>query len=65
MTPIMQVYPPVQGLSPEFVHALWMMSRERGGGYIPVHEVQARADTLKVIPKLPRLMPLPLPRIGP
>lgn len=51
--PIPQKYGAVQGYSAEFVHALWMMSKERGGGYIPVHEIEKRAESLMVIPRLP------------
>ena len=58
--PIPQKYPAVPPYSAEFVHALWMMSKERGGGYIPVREVEQRAEGLVVIPRFP----LPLPRMS-
>jgi hypothetical protein len=42
---------------PEFVRALQQLTKERGGGYIPLSEVEARAD--RVVMPLP--LPLPLP----
>ena len=57
-------YASVTGYSDEFIEALWQLSKERGGGYIPVSTVEARAATLRVIPKVV-LPPLPLINLPP
>ena len=52
--------------TPEFVEALFQLTRERGGGYIVREEIEARAATVRIRrppPPLPRLPPPPLPRL--
>lgn len=55
--------------SDEFIEALHQLTRERGGGYIPMKDIQDRAATLQVVepmklPPLPPVLP-PLPVILP
>lgn len=49
----------VAGQSDEFTEALYQLSHERGGGYIPRKDVEDRAATLQVVEriKLPPLLP--------
>jgi hypothetical protein len=51
--------------SDAFIEALNQMSRERGGGYIPVEEVQKRAATITVVEPLPKLLPRLPPLLPP
>lgn len=52
--------------SPEFVEALFQLTRERGGGYILNHEIEARAATIVIKPRitLPRPAGIALPGIA-
>lgn len=62
MTTIVRRFAHVDGLTDAFVEALWQMSKERGGGYIPVTEVETRAATLHIVERV-KLPPLPLPKL--
>jgi len=46
---------------PKFTEALRQLSKERGGGYIDIKDVDRRAASVVVIPPLPIIIPrLPL-----
>lgn len=65
MTVIVRRFGHVAGYTDEFVEAMWQLQKEKGGGYVPIEEVQRRADTLQVVQPLPKLPPLINPELLP